>query len=64
MHNPKVPFSNKLLDSKLLLTKQDICEEYFGAKLDDIDDKMMKGDEYTKFKKAKMEEDSGESDQN
>ena len=55
MHNPKVPFSNKLLDSKLLLTKQDICEEYFGAELDDID---------TKFKKVKMEENSGESDQN
>ncbi len=64
MHNPKVPFSNKLLDSKLLLTKQDICEEYFGAELDDIDDKMMKGDEYAKFKKVKMEENSGESDQN
>lgn len=63
MHNPKVPFSNKLLDSKLLLTKQDIYEEYFGAKLDDIDDKMMKGDEYTKFKEVKMEENSGESDQ-
>ena len=29
-HNPKVSFSNKLLDSKLLLTKQDIYEEYFG----------------------------------
>ena len=60
-HNPKVLFSNKLLDSKLLLTKQDIYEEYFGAKLDDIDDKMMKGDEYTKFKKEKMEENSDQN---
>ena len=63
-HNPKVLFSNKLLDSKLLLTKQDIYEEYFGAKLDDIDDKMIKGDEYTKFKEVKMKENSEESDQN
>ena len=63
-HNPKVLFSNKLLDSKLLLTKQDIYEEYFGAKLDDIDDKMIKGDEYTKFKEVKMEENSENSDQN
>ena len=60
-HNPKVSFSNKLLDSKLLLTKQDIYAEYFGAKLDDIDDKMMKGDEYTKFKKEKMEENSDQN---
>lgn len=63
-HNPKVLFSNKLLDSKLLLTKQDIYEEYFGAKLDDIDDKMIKGDEYTKFKEVKMKENSENSDQN
>lgn len=64
MHNPKVSFSNELLDSKLLLTKQDLYEEYFRSELDDIDDEMMKGDEYTKFKEVKMKENSEESDQN
>lgn len=64
MHNPKVSFSNELLDSKLLLTKQDLYEEYFRSELDDIDDEMIKGDEYTKFKEVKMKENSEESDQN
>ena len=64
MHNPKVSFSNELLDSKLLLTKQDLSEEYFRSELDDIDDEMIKGDEYTKFKEVKMKENSEESDQN
>ena len=64
MHNPKVSFSNELLDAKLLLTKQDLYEEYFRSELDDIDDEMMKGDEYTKFKEVKMKENSEESDQN
>ena len=64
MHNPKVSFSNELLDSKLLLTKQDLYEEYFRSELDEIDDEMMKGDEYTKFKEVKMKENSEESDQN
>ena len=64
MHNPKVSFSNELLDSKLLLTKQDLYEEYFRSELDDIDDEMIKGDKYTKFKEVKMKENSEESDQN
>ena len=64
MHNPKVSFSNELLDSKLLLTKQDLYEEYFRSELDDIDDETIKGNEYTKFKEVKMKENSDESDQN
>ena len=63
-HNPKVSLSDELIDSKLLLTKQDLYEEYLGSKLDGIDDETIKGDEYTKFKEVKMKENSEESDQN
>lgn len=40
-HDKKIPLDSKVIESKLLLTKQDIYTEYFGRALNEVDDSMI-----------------------
>ncbi|MFC2696162.1 MAG: hypothetical protein ACFN4U_03905 [Candidatus Absconditicoccaceae bacterium] len=48
-HNKKTPLTQKLLDSKVILTKQDVYKEYFGKELNTISDQDLLTADYEDF---------------
>lgn len=48
-HNKKTPLTQKLLDSKVILTKQDVYKEYFWKELNTISDQDLLTPDYEDF---------------
>lgn len=48
-HNKKTPLTQKLLDSKVILTKQDVYKEYFWKELNTISDQDLLTPDYEEF---------------
>ena len=48
-HNKKTPLTQKLLDSKVILTKQDVYKEYFWKELNTISDQNLLTSDYEDF---------------
>lgn len=48
-HNKKTPLTQKLLDSKVILTKQDVYKEYFWKELNTISDQDLLTSDYEDF---------------
>ena len=48
-HNKKTPLTQKLLDSKVILTKQDVYKEYFWKELNTISDQDLLTADYEDF---------------